>query len=214
AVKVSLVALFLTAALQAGVVAMSGSVGLLADTIHNLADALTSVPLWIAFVIGQRAPTRRYTYGFGRAEDIAGRAMVLIITLSAVIAGWETVRKLWSPEPMQYIGWVIAASIIGFIGNESVAIYRIRVGERIGSAALVADGQHARIDGLTSLAVLVGALGGLAGYPLADPIVGLLVTGAIIFVVKGAVRPILWRLRGAGDPQRGGALESARRATP
>jgi cation diffusion facilitator family transporter len=214
AVKVSLIALFLTAVLQAGVVAMSGSVGLLADTIHNLADALTSVPLWIAFVIGRRAATRRYTYGFGRAEDIAGLTIVLIITLSAVVAGWETIRKLWSPEPLQYIGWVIAASIIGFIGNESVAIYRIRVGQRIGSAALVADGQHARIDGLTSLAVLFGALGVLAGYPLADPIVGLLITIAIVFVLRGAVREIWWRLMDAVDPALVEKLESAAMHVP
>ena len=214
AVKVSLVALFLTAALQAAVVVMSGSVGLLADTIHNLADAMTSIPLWIAFVIGQRPATRRYTYGFGRAEDIAGVAIVLMITLSAAVAAWETIRKLLSPEPMQYVGWVIAASIIGFIGNEAVAIYRIRVGERIGSAALVADGQHARIDGLTSLAVLIGALGVLAGFPLADPIVGLLITIAIIVVLKGAVREIWWRLMDAVDPELVERLESSARRVP
>jgi len=193
---------------------MSGSVGLLADTIHNLADALTSVPLWIAFVIGQRAATRRYTYGFGRAEDIAGLAIVLIITLSAVVAAWETIRKLLAPEPLQFIGWVIAASIVGFIGNEAVAIYRIRVGQRIGSAALVADGQHARIDGLTSLAVLVGALGVLAGFPLADPIVGLVITVAIIFVLRGAVREIWWRLMDAVDPALVEKLESAATRVP
>lgn len=209
AVKISLVGLFITAALQAFVVAFSGSVALLADTIHNLADALTAIPLWIAFVIGRRAATRRYTYGFGRAEDIAGLVIVAMIALSAAIAGWESVRKLLAPEPIQYIGWVIAASIIGFLGNEAVAIYRIRVGKRIGSAALVADGQHAQVDGLTSLAVLLGALGVLAGFPLADPIVGLLITVAIVFVLKGAVREIWWRLMDAVDPELVDKLESA-----
>ena len=96
--------LFITAALQAFVVVFSGSVALLADTIHNLADALTAVPLWIAFVIGRRQPTRRYTYGFGRAEDVAGLAIVAMIALSAAVAGWESIRKLLAPEPMQYVG--------------------------------------------------------------------------------------------------------------
>jgi cation diffusion facilitator family transporter len=211
AVKISLVALLVTAALQAVVVAFSGSVALLADTIHNLADALTAVPLWIAFVVGRRPANRRYTYGYGRAEDVAGLAIVTMIALSAALAGWESVRKLMNPEPIGYVGWVIAASIVGFIGNELVAIYRIRVGKRIGSAALVADGQHARVDGLTSLAVLLGALGVLAGFPLADPIVGLLITIAIVFVLRDAVREIWWRLMDAVDPALVARLESAAR---
>jgi cation diffusion facilitator family transporter len=211
AVKISLVGLFVTAVLQAIIVYFSGSVALLADTIHNLADALTAVPLWIAFVVGRRAATRRYTYGFGRAEDIAGLAIITVIALSAAVAGWESIRKLMAPEPIHYVGWVIAASIIGFIGNEAVAIYRIRVGKQIGSAALVADGQHARVDGLTSLAVLFGALGVLAGFPLADPIVGLLITIAIVFVLRDAVREIWWRLMDAVDPSLVDKLETAAR---
>ena len=187
----------------------SGSVGLLADTIHNLADALTAVPLWIAFVVGRRPANRRYTYGFGRAEDVAGLVIITMIALSAIVAAWESIQKLLSPVPMQYVGWVMVAAIIGFLGNEGVAIYRIRVGTRIGSAALVADGQHARVDGLTSLAVLVGALGVLAGFPLADPIVGLLITIAIIFVLRDAVREIWWRLMDAVDPALVDTLESA-----
>jgi cation diffusion facilitator family transporter len=197
--------------LQAVIVAFSGSVALLADTIHNLADALTAVPLWIAFVVGRRAANRRYTYGYGRAEDVAGLAIVAMIALSAAIAGWESVRKLVNPEPVQYIGLVIAASVIGFIGNEAVAIYRMRVGKRIGSAALVADGQHARVDGLTSLAVLFGALGVLAGFPMADPLVGLLITIAIVFVLRDAVREIWWRLMDAVDPALVERLETAAR---
>jgi cation diffusion facilitator family transporter len=214
AVKISLVALFVTAVLQAVVVMFSGSVALLADTIHNLADGLTAIPLWIAFVVGRRAPNRRYTYGYGRAEDVAGLAIVTIIALSAALAAWESVRKLVSPEPIGYVGWVIAASIIGFVGNELVAIYRIRVGQRIGSAALVADGQHARVDGLTSLAVLIGALGVLAGFPLADPIVGLLITVAIAFVLRDAVREVWWRLMDAVDPTLVERLESAAKDVP
>ncbi|MGD6147261.1 cation diffusion facilitator family transporter, partial [Xanthomonas citri pv. citri] len=136
------------------VVAFSGSVALLADTIHNLSDALTAVPLWIAFVLSRRVATRKYTYGFNRAEDLAGLFIVLMIALSAVIAVWEAIDRMLNPRPMENIGWVIAAGIIGFLGNEAVAVYRIRVGRKIGSAALVADGIHARTDGFTSLAVV------------------------------------------------------------
>ena len=212
AVKLSLAGLLLTALLQAVVVVASGSVALMADTIHNLADALTSVPLWIAFILGRRPPNRRYTYGYGRAEDIAGLAIVVVITLSAAIAAWESIRKLIEPQPIQYLGWVMAAAVIGFLGNELVAVYRIRVGRRIGSAALVADGQHARVDGLTSLAVLLGALGVLAGFPLADSLVGLLITVAILLVLRDAAREVWWRLMDAVDPALVEQLEAARHA--
>ena len=167
--KISLVALMVTALAQAAIVLYTGSVALLADTIHNFSDALTAVPLWIAFVLGRRAASRRYTYGYGRAEDLAGVFIVAMIALSAVLAGYESIRRLIDPQPVTHVAVVIAAGLIGTAGNELVAYYRIRVGRTIGSAALVADGLHARTDGLTSLAVVLGALGILAGFPLADP---------------------------------------------
>ena len=173
AVKISLLALGATAAAQLVIVVISGSVALLADTIHNFSDALTAFPLWIAFALGRRAATRRYTYGFGRAEDLAGLFVIAMITLSAAIAAIESVRRLINPVTIDHLGWVAAAGLVGFIGNELVAVYRIRVGHQIGSAALVADGLHARTDGFTSLAVLFGAGGVALGFPLADPIVGL-----------------------------------------
>lgn len=200
AVKISLVALGLTAVAQLIVVLLSGSAALLADTIHNFSDALTALPLWIAFVIGRRAPTRRYTYGYGRAEDLAGVFIVAMIALSAVLAGYESIRRLIDPQPITNVGIVLIAGLIGFAGNELVAVYRIRVGRRIGSAALIADGLHARTDGFTSLAVVAAAIGVLAGYPLADPIVGLLITVTILFVLKGAARDIYRRLMDAVDP--------------
>src|ERR1700755_570014 len=169
AVKISLVVLGITSVAQAVVVALSGSVALAADTIHNFSDALTAVPLWIAFALSTRAATKRYTYGFGRAEDLAGLFVVAMIALSAVIAGYEAVMRLIHPVEIEHIGWVAAAGLIGFIGNELVALYRIRIGRRIGSAALVADGLHARTDGFTSLAVVAGALGVLAGLPWPTP---------------------------------------------
>jgi cation diffusion facilitator family transporter len=181
-------------------VLMSNSVALLADTIHNFSDALTAVPLWVAFVLGRRAATRRYTYGFGRAEDLAGLFIVAVVALSAVVAAWQSVARLFTPVPLDNLGWVIVAGLIGFAGNEAVAIYRIRVGQRIGSAALVADGVHARTDGFTSLAVVVGAAGVMLGFPLADPIVGLLISAAIIVLLWGTVRSIGRRLMDGIEP--------------
>jgi cation diffusion facilitator family transporter len=214
AVKISLVVLGLTAVAQIVVVIISGSVALAADTIHNFSDALTAVPLWIAFALGTKAATRRYTYGFGRAEDLAGLFVVATITLSAIIAGYEAVMRLSHPEPIEHVGWVALAGLIGFIGNEWVALYRIRVGRRIGSAALVADGVHARTDGFTSLAVLFSAGGVALGFPLADPIVGLVITVAILAVLRTAVRDVFRRLLDGVDPAMVDTAEQALAAQP
>jgi len=214
AVKISLVALGITAVLQLLAVIYTGSVALLADTIHNFSDALTAVPLWIAFVLGRRAASRRYTYGYGRAEDLAGVFIVLMIAMSSVLAGYESIRRLLDPRPITHVGMVIVAGIIGFTGNEIVAGYRIRVGRKIGSAALIADGLHARTDGFTSLAVVIGALGVLAGFPLADPIVGIVITVAILFVLRGAVTDIGRRLMDAVDPALVDTAEISLRSVP
>ena len=214
AVKISLVVLAVTAGLQVLVVVVSGSVALLADTIHNFSDALTAVPLWIAFVMGRRPATRRYTYGYGRAEDLAGLFIVAMIAGSAVLAAVESIRRLLDPAPVEHLGWVALAGLIGFAGNELVAVYRIRVGRAIGSAALVADGLHARTDGLTSLAVLAGAGGVAAGFPLADPLVGLLITVAILSVLRTAARDVYRRLMDAVDPALVGQAERSLLSTP
>jgi cation diffusion facilitator family transporter len=209
AVKISLVALGLTAAFQVVVLIASGSIALAADTIHNFSDALTAIPLWIAFVLGRRAATRRYTYGFGRAEDLAGLFVILMIALSAIIAGYEAVRRLINPITIDHLGWVVVAGVVGFLGNELVAVYRIRVGRQIGSAALVADGLHARTDGFTSLAVVLGAIGVWLGFPLADPIIGLIITVAIVSVLRTAVRDVFRRLLDGVDPALVDAAETA-----
>ena len=214
AVKISLLALGATAIAQSVIVAISGSVALLADTIHNFSDALTAIPLWIAFALSTKAATRRYTYGFGRAEDLAGLFVVAMIALSAIVAGVESVRRLINPVPIEHVGWVALAGLVGFIGNELVALYRIRVGRRIGSAALVADGLHARTDGFTSLAVLLGAGGVAMGFPLADPIIGLVITVAILAVLRTAVRDIFRRLMDAVDPKFVDTAETALAAEP
>lgn len=211
ALKVSLVVLGATAVAQAFVVVLTGSVALLGDTLHNVADALTALPLWLAFAIGRRRPTRRYTYGYGRAEDLAGIAIVLTIAASAALAGYEAVKRLLDPHVVRHVGAVAAAAIVGFVGNEVVARYRIRVGRDIGSAALVADGLHARTDGFTSLAVLFGAVGVWLGWPQADPVVGLLITVAILVVLRNAARDVYLRLMDAVDESLVDAAEAALR---
>lgn len=200
AVKWSLLALMLTAAFQLFVVLITGSVALLADTVHNFGDALTAVPLWIAFSLGRRRPTRRFTYGYGRVEDLAGVIVVLTILGSAIFAGYESIMRLLNPRTLNNLWVVVVASLIGFVGNEAVAIFRIRVGREIGSAALVADGQHARVDGLTSLGVLVGALGVWLGFRLADPIMGLVITLAILRIVWESGKAVFTRLLDGVDP--------------
>jgi cation diffusion facilitator family transporter len=179
AIKWSFVGLVVTAALQLFVVFISGSVALLADTIHNFGDAATAVPLAIAFWLSRKRPSERFTFAHGRIEDLAGMTIVLAILASVFIVGYESIQRILHPQEISYLWAVIVASIVGFLGNECVAIFRLRVGCEINSAALVADGHNARIDGWTSLAVLVGAIGVSLGYPLADPIIGLLITGVI-----------------------------------
>ncbi|MCI4675513.1 cation diffusion facilitator family transporter [Candidatus Mycolicibacterium alkanivorans] len=200
AVKISLVALTVTAVIQIAIVIVSGSVALLADTIHNFSDALTAIPLWLAFSLSRRSATKRYTYGLGRAEDLAGLFVVGVIALSAIVAAAEAVDRLIHPAPLSHLGWVAAAGVVGFLGNELVALYRIRVGKRIGSTALQADGMHARADGLTSLAVVLGAIGVALGFPQADPVVGLLIAAAIVVVMVVAARDVFARLLDGVDP--------------
>lgn len=212
ALWVSLVVLGATAAAQAVIVLLSGSAALLGDTLHNVADALTAVPLGIAFLLGRRAATRAYTYGYGRAEDVAGIVIVAAIAASAVAAAWTAVVRLLHPADVTHLPWVAAAGIVGFVGNELVARYRIRVGRRIGSAALIADGLHARTDGYTSLAVLAAAGGGALGWRWADPAVGLVIAVAITFVLADAAREVYRRLMDAVDPDLVDRAETTLRA--
>ncbi|MEU1267914.1 cation diffusion facilitator family transporter [Streptomyces sp. NPDC005799] len=214
ALWVSLAVLGATALVQAVVVVLSGSVALLGDTVHNAADALTALPLGIAFVLGRRAATRRFTYGYGRAEDLAGIVIVLTIAASAAFAAWAAVGRLLDPRPVEHVPAVAVAALAGFAGNEWVARYRIRVGRSIGSAALVADGLHARTDGFTSLAVLVGAGGSALGWQLADPVVGLAITAAIVLVLRDAAREVFRRVMDAVDPALVDRAEQALREVP
>ena len=214
ALKWSFGGLMATALIQLVVVALSASVALLADTIHNFADAATAIPLGAAFVLARRGSTRRFTYGLGRVEDLAGLVIILTIATSAAVAAWEAIQRLLHPQPVEMLWAVMAASIVGFVGNEAVAIFRIRIGRQIGSAALIADGYHARVDGWTSLAVLFGALGVWTGYPLADPIVGLLISVAIFALVFQAARAVLVRVLDGVEPETLDAIAHAAAHVP
>jgi cation diffusion facilitator family transporter len=214
ALWISLAVLGATAVIQAIVVVFSGSVALLGDTLHNGVDALTAVPLGVAFVLGRRPANRRYTYGYGRAEDLAGLVIIVFIAASSALAAYEAVDRLAHPRPVSNLAAVAVAAGIGFAGNELVARYRVRVGRKIGSAALVADGLHARTDGFTSLAVLLGVAGVAAGWDWADPAVGLVITAAIVAVLGQAAREIYRRLMDAVDPALVDQVEQTLRATP
>jgi cation diffusion facilitator family transporter len=193
--------LLLTMLLQLIIVWLSGSVALLADTAHNLVDGLNSIPLLIAFYLARRPPTRRYNYGFGKAEDVAGIFIVLSIALSAGFIFWESIPKLLQPTPLTNGGWVAAAAIIGALGNEAVAWLQIRTGRKIGSAALEADGLHARTDGLTSLAVLIAAAGSWLGFPIVDPLIGIIIGVVILFITRSATMTMWYRLMDAIEPE-------------
>ncbi len=210
----SFAGLMVTALIQIVVVMISGSVALLADTIHNFADAATAIPLAVAFWLARRPPSRRFPYGLGRVEDFAGLTIVLVILMSAGVAAYEAIHRLLHPQPITQLGAVMAASIVGFLGNEGVAIFRIRVGRQIGSAALVADGYHARVDGWTSLAVLAGALGVWAGYPAADPVMALAISVAILWIVFQAGRSVVVRMLDGVDVDVLDEIEDAARHAP
>jgi cation diffusion facilitator family transporter len=200
-VKLALLALGITTVLQMVIVAVSGSVALLGDTVHNLGDALNSVPLLIAFMLARRRANRRYTYAYGRAEDVAGLLIVVSIGFSAGYILWESVQKFINPQPIHYPGWIAVAAVVGFVGNELVALLQIRTGRKIGSEAMVADGLHARTDGFTSLAVLVAAVGVWLGVPIIDPIIGVLIGIAIVFITRDAALAMWYRLMDAVDPR-------------
>lgn len=201
AVKWSFLGLLVTAIIQLFVVYFSGSVALFADMIHNISDASTAISLWLAFKLMRRKPNKSFTYGYGRVEDLAGVFIVLTILFSVIVAGYESVNCFFHPHSVEYLWAVILASIIGFIGNEAVARFRMKVGKEIGSAALIADGYHARVDGFTSLAVLFGAFGVWFGYPLADPVVGGVISIAILRIVYTSGKTVFIRLLDGVDPE-------------
>ena len=184
AVTISLCILGLTALAQLAIFVLTGSVALFADLVHNVGDALTAVPLAIAFFL------RSF-----RAEKIAGLAVVLAIFVSACVALYETIRRFIDPEELTHLWVLAAAGVIGFVGNELAAQVRLRAGRRLSSPALVADGNHARTDGFVSLGVVASAALVALGFPLGDPIVGLLITLVIFKITWDS-----WHLISTTDP--------------
>jgi len=209
ALVVSSVGLLVTFVLQIAVVAIGRSAALLADAVHNLADVFTSVPLWIAFALSRRQANRRFTYGYSRAEDIAGMTVVLFILASALFAGYAATQKWSSHTATTHLGLGMAAALVGAIGNELVAIYKIRVGKAIGSVALVADGQHSRADALTSIGAFLGILGVFLGFAWADPLMGLLISAAILYIAWDSGREVFSRIMDAIEPETVGQIERA-----
>lgn len=214
AVKASLAVLLVTALFQGLVAISSGSVALLADTIHNFADGLTAIPLWLAFNLSRRERNSRYTYGYGRAEDLAGALIVALIFLSGLEVFYQSIQKIIHPAPVGHLGWVAIAALIGFLGNELAAILRLRTGKAIHSAALVADGRHSLVDGFTSLGVLVGVIGVRLGFPLADPLVGFVIGASILVVAWNSAREIWYRLMDAADPEATRLIQHTAAAVP
>src|SRR5579883_1194923 len=200
AVQISTLGMLLVSVIQFAIAILGGSAGLFADALHNLGDVFTTVALWIAFVIARRAANYRYTYGYARAEDLAGIFIVLVIIASATAAAVESILKLTSNTVPTQIYLSMAAALVGVAGNELLAQYKISVGKRINSVPLIADGQHSRIDGLTSLAAFIGLIGVALGFPIADPIAGLVITVVIVTVVYSTSRSVLQRILDAVDP--------------
>jgi cation diffusion facilitator family transporter len=200
-VAIATAGMFIVAAVEFAFFAISQSAGLLSDALHNLGDVLTTVAIWAAFLVARRPANTRYTYGYARAEDLAGAFIVLVIVASAVAAAWQSYMRLVSNERPTQIGWAIAAALFGFVGNEVLAQYKITQGRRLNSEALVADGQHSRTDGLTSLAAAAGLALTLAGVPHADPVAGLLISVAILYILVEVGRDVFRRLMDAVDPK-------------
>ncbi|WP_332238732.1 cation diffusion facilitator family transporter [Sporolactobacillus sp. KGMB 08714] len=198
---ISLIGLLAIALFQAAVAAISDSTALLADTIYNFGNLLTSILLWAAFSLSRRRPTKRFTFGFRRSENLAGSMIVLVIFFSAVLAGYESIGGLFAGSSPSHLGAAAIAAAAGFIGNEAAAVCRIRAGKRIGSAVLIADGRRVRINGWTSLAVLAGILATWLGYPVIDPIIGLIIAFMILVTVKNAARTVFTQWLNGIDPK-------------
>lgn len=202
AIWVSVAGLGATALFQLVIVSLSGSVALFADALHNVGDVAGTFSLLLAFKLSRRAASDQYTYGWRRAEDLAGLLIVLAIAASAALAGWEAVRALaGARHEVSSVGLAFAAAVVGIIGNEAVARYKISVGRDISSASLVADGQHARTDSLASAAAAAGIAGVALGFPLADPIAGLVIAAGIVWILVDVGRDVLRRNMDAIEPE-------------
>jgi cation diffusion facilitator family transporter len=201
AIAVSAAGLALTGLAELAIALLSGSVGLLADALHNLADVSTSLAVFVGLRVSKRPATRSHPYGWARAEDLAGLAVALVIWLSAAAAAVVSVRKLVEHGTTTHVGFGIAAAVVGIVGNQVVARYKLRVGTRIQSATLVADAQHSWLDALSSAGAALGLVGVALGLPWADGVAGLLVTGFICHVGYEVTGDLVHHLTDGVDPE-------------
>ena len=200
AVIVSAVALGLAALAEISASLVSGSASVLADGLHNAGDVLTSFILLFTFALVRRPATRRFSSGYGRLEDVATLLIILVIIVTAAVAAAESVLKLLYPPTYSNIPLSLGAALVGVVANLGVSQYKLNVGRGIGSESLAADGIHSRVDALVSAGAFVGiGLAGL-GFRIADPIVGILITFAIVFVLAGTVKQLFYRMMDAVDP--------------
>jgi cation diffusion facilitator family transporter len=200
-VLISAVAMAATAAIEFAAAIANGSASVLADALHNAGDVLTTFVLLFAFSLARRPATRRFPSGYGRIEDVATLLIVVVIVVTGGIAAFESIRRLIVPATYGNVAFSVAAAAIGIVANVAVSEYKVRVGRAIGSNALEADGVHSRADALVSLGAVVGiGLAGL-GFPLADPLAGLVITGAIVYILGGTVRKLVLRMMDAVDPE-------------
>ncbi len=200
AIAFSALGLGITGLIELGIALLSGSVGLLSDALHNLSDVSTSLVVFIGLRVSKRPATDTYPYGWGRAEDIAGLGVALVIWMSAVFAGYISLQKLLNHGTTSHVGYGIAAAAVGILGNQIVARYKLRVGRRIQSATLIADAQHSWLDALSSAGAMIGLIGVAAGLPWADAVAGLIVTAFICHVGFEVTRDLLRHLMDGVEP--------------
>jgi cation diffusion facilitator family transporter len=214
AIAVSAAGLAVTAAVEFVLAVFTGSVALLGDALHNLSDVSTSAVVFVGFWISRRPATARYPYGYERAEDLSGLGVALVIWISALFAGYESVHKLLSEAPTNHPGIGMAGAAIGIVGNQLVGRYKLRVGRRIRSATLIADAKHSWLDAISSVGALAGLALVAAGYRWGDPIAGFAVTLFICHVGVEVTRQLLHRLMDGVDPEDLDAAHTAAAKVP
>lgn len=214
AVAVSAVGLGLTGLAELLVAVLTGSVGLLGDAIHNLSDVSTSAVVFLGFRLSRRPPTEKYPYGLERAEDLAGVGIAVVIWSSAAFAGFESVHKLLEHGRTSYVWAGIAGAVLGIVGNQVVARYKLVAGKRINSATLIADARHSWLDALSSAGALAGLLAVALGQSWGDPVAGLAVTAFICHVGYEVTADVLHRLADGVDPEVISRAEAAAGSVP
>jgi cation diffusion facilitator family transporter len=211
AIVVSSLGLLVTSGLELLAVFFSGSVALLSDALHNLGDVFTTVGVYVGFRFSRRRPTAKFPYGYGRAEDVAGLVVVAAIWASAGLAAVESYDKLVSARGTSHLGVGMIAAVIGVVGNQWVARYKLKVGREIKSAPLIVDARHSWLDAVSSAGALLGLVGVAGGFRQADPIAGFAISLFIVRIGLEATRDVVVRLMDAQDEELADAARAAAR---